>query len=223
MLQGLFTRMSITPLAGLALVVALAAGCSTAGPDALLVQPSAYEATFDAALDAARRDGLTPVLLDRRSGVIETEARVAGSLLEPWRIDNSGFDQTFENTLAYQRRRARFEFVPVGFRPTESTSDATLPGPDLTAVRQPPIDLTQTDEPMELRVWVYVERAYVEGLRRNTWTRQGTTRTRTVTPRDQGTVEPATYWTPSSRDEAYERRLLRQVEQSASRNDRSSF
>ena len=61
-------------------------GCTTSdGPTVLLIDPSNYAFAFDAAVEAAAADGMKPVLLDRRNGIIVTSPTVAGSLIEPWK------------------------------------------------------------------------------------------------------------------------------------------
>jgi len=145
---------------------------------------------------------------DPRSGVIETDPAMAGSILEPWR-PNASFSQTWENTLHLQQRRARFEFTPVSFQPSPPTDQLT--GPDLLHAQSPEIDLTQYEGPIELRVWVYVERGYQPGMRRDPWTRTATTR-ETIVPNDPlAKPLPRQYWVPMTRDEAAERRLLARV------------
>jgi hypothetical protein len=65
---------------------------------------------------------------------------------------------------------------------------------------------------LEVRVWVYVERAFTPGARLGTWTRSQATFSRdTLAPvRDDGdkTVVDFSKWTPVRRDPAYEQRLL---------------
>src|SRR5262245_26807394 len=76
-------------------------GCATSeGPDAVTLDASQYQAAFDAAVEAAREQDMPPILQDRRSGIIETDARIAASLLEPWRNDNASMNQAVENTVA---------------------------------------------------------------------------------------------------------------------------
>ncbi|MEE9129068.1 MAG: hypothetical protein V3T84_03550 [Phycisphaerales bacterium] len=206
-------RMTILPKGALAgwLICGMVSGCATSqGPAFLTIQAEAYADAFDAAVEAAAVVGLTPIVRDRRSGVIETEPSIAGSVLEPWRNDNASFAQAIENTITFQRRRARFEFTPGGFRPREA-AEASLTGPDLFATQDAEVDMTRHPGPLELRVWVYVERAYSPGLRRSTWTRAKTTRSRIVPTQDDEAL-PRRYWTPVRRDEAYERRLLAAVE-----------
>ena len=206
-------RMTILPkgVLGALLICGVVSGCATSqGPAFLTIQAGAYAEAFDAAVEAAAVAGLTPTVRDRRNGVIETEPRIAGSFLEPWRTDNASFAQAMENTITFQRRRARFEFTPAGFRPREP-AEASLTGPDLFAQHEAEVDLSRFAGPLELRVWVYVERAYSPGLRRSTWTRARTTRTRIVPAEDEEAL-PSRYWTPVHRDEAYERRLLGAVE-----------
>ena len=193
------------------LLCGLHGGCATTqGPDFLSIDSESYSDAFDAAVEAATVAGLSPIVRDRRSGLIETEPRIAGSVLEPWRTDNASFAQAIENTITFQRRRARFEFTPVVFQP-EQPADAPLTGPDLFATQDVEVDLSEHTGPLELRVWVYVERAYTPGLRRSTWTRAKTTRTRIVPVEDTESI-PGQYWTPVHRDEAFERRLLAAVQ-----------
>jgi hypothetical protein len=194
-------------LAGVLACVAMVgcAGSPGLGPEVLLVESARYEAAFDAAVAAARDQGLPAVLRDRRSGVIETDARIAGSLIEPWRTDNESLAQARENTLAFQRRRARFEFSPAGFQPPES--DAA------SGSARAEHDLTRIEGQLELRVWVFVERAHNPGVRRSTWTRKATTETALVVPEGERGIPAGMQWTPITRDPAYERRLLAAVEE----------
>ena len=146
---------------------------------------------------------------DRRSGIIETEHRIAGSVLEPWRTDNSSDSQASENTLNFQRRKVRFEFKPVGFHQTVDSKDGDLTGPDLLN-NEPPADLTASTSDLELRVWVFIERAHATGVRRSTWTRTKTTVTRVIDP-DTNEPLPANTWIAVRRDTDYERRLMGMV------------
>lgn len=191
-----------------------AAGCSVPaldGPTVLVVDVSRYGAAFDAALDASRAAGLVPALRDRRRGVIETEPAPAATLLEPWASDYTMSRQSLENTLAHRRRRARFEFVPFGYRPPPSTGEA-LPGPDLLALDEPRLDLTAAEGALELRVWVYLERAQVRGTRRSTWAVHVTRRADTPSIDEERVNAPAVFWRPVARDHAFERRLLGAVD-----------
>ena len=142
-------------------------GCSVhQGPDVVLIASGEYTLAFDAAIEAASTNGMKPTFLNRRSGVITTDPVVAGSVAEPWKQGASSPRQSLENTLSLQRRTARFEFRP---RSTSIETNPTrvLVGPDLLAgVGQ---DLTNYDGELELRVWVYVDRHYTQGIRRGTW------------------------------------------------------
>lgn len=184
-------------------------GCaSQQGPESLLIPASRYESAFDAATEVARAEGMPAALRDRRSGIIETVAQPAGSLLEPWRNDNASLSQATENTLAYQRRRARFEFVQRNPSSVQTSNESASNEFSVPSSE----DLTQAQSDLELRVWVYVERASAPGLRRSTWTRRNTTRTRLIAPEGDTGPTPSTSWTAVARDAAYERRLLAAVE-----------
>jgi hypothetical protein len=193
-----------------------ATGCATStGPAYVTVPGASYDVAFDAAVEAARQVGMPALVRDRRAGVIETDTRIAGSILEPWRTDNESLSQAFENTIAFQRRRARFEFVPAGFvEPADIDPDGPLTGVDLASGDAPRFDLTRGGGDLELRVWVFIERADVPGVRRSTWARGLTTRTRREgDDRNElwgGGSDPT--WTPVDRDAAFEQRLLASVE-----------
>ncbi|UCD75904.1 MAG: hypothetical protein JSV91_03090 [Phycisphaerales bacterium] len=197
----------------LALIMLAAGGCaSSSGPAYLTIGADQYHRVFDAAVEAARDRGMQAILRDRRSGVIETSPVDAGSALEPWKGDSATFGQGLENTLAHQRRRARFEFAPAGFHSSRPTRDITLTGPDLLATGHEEADLTGFVGDLELRVWVYVERAHTPGVRRGTWSRALTTRTVIIDPDSGGRALPGRYWTPVARDTALERRLLAAID-----------
>ena len=135
--------------------------------------------------------------------------------MNPGRGDNASLEQAVENTVAYQRRRARFEFARAGFvPPDEITTTQPLAGPDVVNAQQAPLDLTAEGGDLELRVWVYIERATVPGQRRSTWTRSKTTQTQLVYPEGMKDRRGVTVnWTPVARDSDYERRLLRHVQE----------
>ncbi len=182
-----------------------AIGCaSMQGPEQtyLRIDPAAYHEAFDAAVEAARRAGMPPTFRDRRRGLIDTAPSIAGSIFEPWRDDNATFSQSLESTIAFQRRRARFEFTPA-----ESTEPAE--GWDPFGTRDDPINLASHDGPLLLRVWVWLERAHEPGFHRGTWTRSQITRT-TVGGEGAGPTPPL-FWTPLARDPLFEQRLLKTV------------
>lgn len=179
----------------------------------MTIHANDYAATFDAAVESARRHGLPAALRDRRGGVIDTQTRMAGSILEPWRSDNESLDQAFENTVSYQRRRARFEFAPAGFNPSVADESRPLTGPDVVNAQETPVDLTAAEGDLELRVWVYLERATIPGQRRSTWTRSKTTQATLAYPEGMDDRKNTqVIWTPVARDSDYERRLLAGVQ-----------
>lgn len=191
-----------------AFVLGLAGCAASDGPTVLVIDSAEYARVFDLAAEAARREGMMPIRRDRRAGVIETQPEYSASLLEPWRQDNAGFDQALENTVSLQRRRVRFEFVPAGAPPVQLPGGSALDGPRFVESEPEMPDLSTFDGPLELRVWVAVERSYRPGQRRSTWTRRYTS-----TP--IGADLTGAYWVTVSRDLAQERRLLAQVERAA--------
>jgi hypothetical protein len=183
------------------LVTVIPSGCAKSpGRDLLHIDAGSYHDAFDAAMEASRINGLPPALRDRRGGVIETEPALAASILEPWRDDNATLGQSLENTIAFQRPAA-----------PPAAADDPLEGPDLLGVETRQLDLSAYDGALELRVQVIVERAHTMGVRRSTWSRRSTTRATIDAPASDGDI-PASFWTPVSRDEAFERRLLAAVD-----------
>lgn len=216
-------RRRIRFLAGL-LFGACLYGCASSSPDMLEIDAKQYDRAFAAAQEASREEGMPPLLADRAGGVIESRPRLAGSVMEPWRVDHSSIDQLAASTLHKQRRRVRFEFLPLEFTSADSTGGdelvgAPLPGSAEDLVRT--TDLSDFDGPIEIRVWVWIEREQRSGLRRSTWTRVGRTYARNpleTIPPDDGTTRSRGVWTPVERDVAMERRLLADV--AASLDDR---
>jgi hypothetical protein len=157
-------------------------------------------------------------LVDRDGGVIETRAKVDGSLLEPWDWPRGEAGAGLESTLAFQRRRMRFEFLPAGFRPRIPGDDEQLLGPrvpgSITDGSSGTIDLTRLDEPVEVRVWVWTERAFTPGLQRSAWTFSQTSfysNPLKDRPIGDGTTRDRSIWTPLARDPVMEADVLAEL------------
>ncbi len=209
-------RFRTPPFLLLLLCCALGA-CQSTGPGSLEIPADQYDVAFDAAREATREVGMPALMADRTGGVIESRPRLAGSVLEPWRIDNSG-SQWLTSTLHKQRRRVRFEFLPVDFSPVDPTGTEELVGPPLPGSGEEilrSVDLDAFDGPIEVRVWVWIEREQRAELRRSTWTRVGRSYAQDPAQResrDDGTTRSQGTWSPVERDTAMERRLLAEVE-----------
>ncbi|MGA0172514.1 MAG: hypothetical protein ACO3NL_02575 [Phycisphaerales bacterium] len=201
------------PLRGLVAVCLAAFGVATGlvacqSPptphDHLVVPPDRYSEAFDAAVAAARDIGLPPAVRDRSAGLIETQAKVAGSLFEPWLFGEESLDQAAENTILFQRRRARIEFT-IPSKPLPGIRDASEPLPGATLPGRAsldPLDVTAADEPLEVRVKVFVERAFVPGLKPSSYSRTLNTKYTDPLRPERET------WTPVGRDAAWEARIL---------------
>ena len=200
-------------LLGLAVAVTgILSGCAgSAGPAVVVVPSGQYPQAFDAAVAVARAHGLRPTVMDRRSGIIETDPVMAGSLLEPWKNDNADFNQAVRNTVSRNRLMARFEFSEPGFTP--QTQSEEIPPVDLLASTEATWDLTTVPGPLDLRVWVFEERGHSVGQRRNTWTFAGTTYTYHMPVEGAWDESVVFFWTPTTRDRPAERRLLAAVEE----------
>ena len=194
------------------LLLAIAGCASEPIPSVVDLDRSEYDRAFDAALEVARRDGLEPVIVDRSLGVIETDSRAAGSLLEPWRTDNAGLQESVAHTVNFERRRARFEFVPEPFelpmpQPAAASPGPALPGTDRAEGR---VDLVAWKGPVQLRTWVMVDREFIANQRVGRWTLGETLVSQDPTqvphPQDRSSRTPG-QWTPIGRDVQYERRL----------------
>lgn len=198
-------------------LVGLTTGCAAPSVDRIEIRGDQYDEAFAAAQEATRQEGMPPLLADRTGGVIESRPRLAGSVLEPWRVDHGSMEQFAASTLHKQRRRVRFEFLPVAFVPPAASGGeplvgAPVPGSEEDLTRT--TDLANFDGPIEVRIWVWIEREQRSGLRRSTWTRAGKAYTtnplETIEPGD-GTTRSPGVWTPVERDVTMEQRLLAEV------------
>ena len=203
------------PACGLLLVL-LASGCSSQAPlrgSSVSIEGLEYSRCFDEVLLVARDAGMPPILRDRAGGLVETSPRISGSLFEPWRMDNADLGEAVSNTIGFQRRRARFEFVPLGFAPTPDVDPEALTGPALPGSSDDDTrDLRSFEGQIELRVWVYVERSFRFGMQNPTWTRSMTTFSTNALDQSRTDSSEAiadqSIWTPVRRDQAYESRLI---------------
>ena len=186
-------------------------GCASTstGPGVLVIESSNYAAAFDAAASVVRADGMKPAVMDRRGGYIHTDPAAAGSLVEPWKPRASSPRQALENTMTLQRRTARFEFRPAGVEELPNTDVGKLAGPALLTGLD--VDLTTYEGPIEVRVWVYVDRQYKRGIRRGTWSLRAETVTKELPPDSLWEQTPSRFWVPMTRDVARERALLASV------------
>jgi hypothetical protein len=191
-------------------------GCASTptGPSYLEVARPNYDRAFDEACKVARDFGLVPEIVDRESGTIETQPRLAGSAVEPWAWKAQSGGDIVEGTLAFERRRARFEFVPAGFRAATPESAAPLAGPVTPgSERREAFDRARGAGDLELRVSVSVERQFRPGAQGSAWTRAGGSYWRDASlDIDRNTPRDLSTWTPVARDEKFERLLLAEVE-----------
>ena len=207
-----------------AAMVALALpGCMGAltsdGPSQVEIAHEQYTEAFDAAAKATREMGYEIELVDRSNGIIESKPRHAGGAFEPWRIDNSGPTDAAANTVAHRRRKIRIEFTPVGFTLDAGEPDPVLRGPAIpgSSFARNRFDLTTSTGPIEMKVWVFVERSFQEGAKPSPYS--GTLASRWTNPisskpsdASDASIRDPSVWTPVGRDEAYERTLGGRIE-----------
>ena len=208
---------SIRAFAAISSISAVIAGCASEpkGPTFVAVERSRYEATFDAVCAVAREEGLVPEVLDRRAGGIDTAPKHAGSLIEPWAWKDLTASEVVEGTFGFERRRAHFEFVEVGFRPSAPEGTAPLAGPVRPgSERGQGTDIASSEAGLELRVSVSVERQFRPGYQGPAYTRSlGSFSKDVTTPDDPLAPRDRSNWTAIARDERLERLLLARVAQ----------
>ena len=194
-------------------------GCSAhRGPEMLTIASGQYSEAFSTTVELVRHRGWEPELMDRRSGVIESGTVQAGSLIEPFRLNTEDFDTIIENTLSKTRTRVRIEVRPTRPATLARSSQPVLDAPDYVA-RQGLQDLTQLDQPLDLRAWVYVEHGHKPNLMRSTWSPKLTAQPkRTGYDRQWEQPPGGVIWIPTSRDRSAERKLLAAIEQALQTN-----
>lgn len=174
-------------------------GCAAPGryADHLTIAGADYNRTFDAAVEVARQEAFVGGLRDRRTGVIETEPAIAPTMLEPWYAHRESCEQIVQSTISLQRRRARFEFIPV----VDDAASAS--------------DVMAYEGDLQLRVFVFVDRRHTVGRRRSTWTR------RAVSAEEIWEIEAGPiiggHWEPIGRDTAMEGRLMAKLQAALNR------
>lgn len=97
----------------------------------------------------------------------------------------------------------------------ENDASSQLSGPDLLAPST--IDLTTYEGPIELRVWVFVDRHYTQGKQVSTSSFRGASVSKTLPTDETWEQIPESFWTPIARDVSKERLLLEQIERSLQR------
>ena len=192
-------------------------GCATdpTGASFVTVPHARYDEAFDLACTVARAEGLVPEISDRRTGTIETKPRLAGSVMEPWEWTDLTTGDVVEGTLALERRRARFEFVPTGFRPEPPQGTVPLAGPVLPgSSRGEGADVEKLTVDLELRVTVSVERQFRPGFQRSSWTCSlGSFYKDVSIVDDPRAPRDLSMWTAVARDERFERLLIDRIAQ----------
>jgi hypothetical protein len=131
-------------------------------------------------------------------------------VIEPWAWGEMTADDVVEGTFGFERRRARFEFVPAGFRPTAPEGTAPLAGPILPgSERGQGSDVARATGELEVRVSVSVERQFRPGYQGGAYTRALGSYSRDTTMKDDPTTpRDRSTWTAVARDERMERTLI---------------
>jgi hypothetical protein len=208
-------RRRVTSAIATIAAVLSAIGCASSptGPAYLTLPQAQYERAFDAACAAARDEGFVPEVVDRRAGAIESQPKPAGSAIEPWTWAEMTTSDVIEGTFGFERRRARFEFVPAGFRPAAPEGTAPLAGPILPgSERGSGADVTRGAGELEVRVSVSVERQFRPGYQGSAYTRALGSYSRDVTMKDDPrTPRDRSTWTAVARDERMERALIERL------------
>jgi hypothetical protein len=187
----------------LLLALMLIGGC--AAPRAGVENPtriaaSEYDRVFEEAVEVLRDYRFRVDRRDRRFGVITTEPRTAGSVLEPWAEGNQTFDQALENTIQHQRRIIRIELSRrEGGEATEAASDQTVADYELL-VRAQLQRRQRVTGPLNTAATSSVQRGARGGGRRVVLTERG---------------YESDFWRDVGRDAALERTLIAAILQRA--------
>jgi len=194
-----------------------------------------YDRVFEAAVDVLRLNEFVVNRQDRRFGIITTEPYVAGSLLEPWRTDNTTAYQWSDATLNYQRRIVNVHLepaVPAALAAAELNRVAVRRGEAATEVddeqvgevvaqavgespeSEPPPATTYDGQTYQLRVVVDLEQRQVPEQQLHTAAMSSETYYgRSPDVRSTVTEEgrELSFWKPIGRDIYYEQRLVQEI------------
>jgi hypothetical protein len=200
-----------------AVLVMSMAGCAQApaARQSAAVSAAAYQATFDAAIDALREAGFTIDRQDYRFGTITTKPRPSPAAFELWNGDNSTGEQALGATIGAERRVATVRLTPVGEEADapgiiegRPSAGPTLEGRAVRAAAGAAADVGYV-----LTFEVVIERMQ-DADRRITGATLGPRITRRLKAMPSELIDrqiPGRYWVAVARDKEMEGRLLERV------------
>lgn len=203
--------MTMRPIVLAMLALAALAGCTTwQGPTEIAIPPGDYERSMQTAVETLRTLGYRCTVIDREAGVVETDPRRAGSLVEPWRTDNASLSDAAANTVSPRRRQVRLSWEPAGTQ-GPLAEPTTLTGPTLPGTTAPAPRANLGTSTLVLRAIVSLDQQYTPGDRISPYSASLSSSYSEVRSGTEGPVDRGS-WTPVGRDEATEQRILGLIE-----------
>jgi len=188
-------------------------GCTSRNQIADLRLDSAdYDQVFDTTKDALRSAGYLLDRVDRRFGIITSQPRDAGSVLEPWRDITATPAQALDASFNYEHRILRINFIPASGTTRTPPTQADTPAPIAQIEPQPQTtttDITSYEGTLRIDVQAIIERAHHPGRRIETTSLRKSSYT--IDPSLAKRGIPAKFWEVIARDPYQEQDIMKRI------------
>lgn len=197
----------------LLIVITTQIGCTSRNQISdLRLDSDEYNQVFDSTKDALRSAGYVLDRVDRRFGIITSQPRSAGSILEPWRDITATPAQALDASFNYEHRILRISFIPASGTTPTPRSHPDTPAPIAQIEPQPQTtttDITSYKGTLRIDVQAIIERAHHPGRRIETTSLRKSSYTIDPSLAQRGI--PAKFWEVVARDPYQEQDIMKRI------------